>query len=81
MALGLGIYHWGCGPYQVCTNDESGLTLIFFTARPNLIPNAFIFGKILKRSFFYNCLSEIIILAKNVKPIETLVLYKHQRSS
>ena len=23
-------WYWGCGPYQVCTNDESGLTLIFF---------------------------------------------------
>ena len=33
-------------PYQVCTNDESGLTLtFFFTARPNLIPNAFILEK------------------------------------
>ena len=21
MALGLGMYHWGCGPYQICTND------------------------------------------------------------
>ena len=20
MALGLGMYHWGCGPYQICTN-------------------------------------------------------------
>ena len=27
MALGLGIYHWGCRPYQICTNDESRLTL------------------------------------------------------
>ena len=29
-------------PYQLCTNDESGLTMTFFTARPNLIINAFI---------------------------------------
>ena len=21
MALGLGMLHWGCGPYQICTND------------------------------------------------------------
>ena len=21
MALGLGMSHWGCGPYQICTND------------------------------------------------------------
>ena len=31
----------GFGLYQVCTNDESGLTLTYLTARPNLIPNAF----------------------------------------
>ena len=31
MTLGLGIKHWGCGPYQVCTNDYSGLTLTYFT--------------------------------------------------
>ena len=36
---------WGCRPYQVCTNDESGLTLIFFTARPNLILSTFILEK------------------------------------
>ena len=41
MALALGIY-WGCGPYQICTNDESRLTLNYFMARSNLIPNAFI---------------------------------------
>ena len=31
----------GCGPCQICTNDESRLTLTFFMARSNLIPNAF----------------------------------------
>ena len=29
MAFGVGMKHEGCVPYQVCTNDESGLTLIF----------------------------------------------------
>ena len=42
MALGLGMSHWGCGPYQICTNDESRLTLTYFMARTNLIPDAFI---------------------------------------
>ena len=30
------------GPSRVCINDESRLTLTFFKARSNLIPNAFI---------------------------------------
>ena len=47
MALGLGMLHWGCGLglYQVCTNDESSLTLTYFMERSNLIPNAFIWDK------------------------------------
>ena len=45
MALGLGMLHWECGPYQICTNDESRLTLTCFMARSNLIHNAFIWEK------------------------------------
>ena len=45
MPLGLGMLHWGCGLYQVCTNDESSLTLTYFMARSNLIPNTVIWGK------------------------------------
>ena len=45
ITLGLGIKHLGCGPYQVCINDYFGLTLTYFMARSNLIPNAFIWGK------------------------------------
>ena len=29
------------GPYQVCTNDDSGLTLAYFKAISNLIHNVF----------------------------------------
>ena len=45
LALELGVQDWGCGPYQVSTNDESRLTLTYFMARSNLIPNAFIWRK------------------------------------
>ena len=45
MALGLGMYHWGCGSYQICTNDESRMTLTYIMARSNLIPNASIWEK------------------------------------
>ena len=45
MTLGLAMEHCKCGPYQVCTNDDSWLILIFFTARSNLMPNALIWGK------------------------------------
>ena len=33
MTLELGILHWRLGPNKVCSNDDLGLTLTFFTAR------------------------------------------------
>ena len=41
MTFGLGMKHWGCGAYQVCSNDDPKLTLTYLTSRPNLLPNAF----------------------------------------
>ena len=45
LALELGMCDRGCGPYQVSTNNESRLTLTYFVARSNLIPDAFIWRK------------------------------------
>ena len=41
MTLGLGMKHLGCGAYQVCSNDDPRLTLIYFASRLNLLANAF----------------------------------------
>ena len=41
MTLGLGMQHWGCGAYQVCSNDDPRLTLTYLMSRSNLPPNAF----------------------------------------
>ena len=41
VALGLGMSHWGCGAYQVCSNDDPRLTLTYLTSRSNLLRNAF----------------------------------------
>ena len=46
MTLWLGRKHWGLGPIIVCSNDEARLTLIYFTARSNLVSYAFIWGKL-----------------------------------
>ena len=61
LALGLGMCHWGCRPYQVCTNDDSRLTLNYFMARSNLIPNAFIWKKSLNVHFSITVQAEFII--------------------
>ena len=45
MTLKLGKQHWVHKYYQVCSNDDPGLTLTSFMARPNLLPYAFVWEK------------------------------------
>ena len=42
MTLKLGLRHWLLEYYQVCSNDDLGLTFIYFSARSNLVPFIFI---------------------------------------
>ena len=42
MTLNLVMHHWVFEYYQVCSNDDPGLTLTYFTARSNLVPDAFV---------------------------------------
>ena len=64
-ANGLGTLYvaFGIWAYQVCINGEYGLTLTFFTPRPKLI----------LMHFSITVPAKIIMLARNVKPNETLV--------
>ena len=45
MTLNLGIQHRVLQNYQVCSNEDPGLTLTYFTARSNLVPYAFVWEK------------------------------------
>ena len=45
MTLKLGMQHRVLEYYQVCSNDDPGLTLTYLTARSNLVPYAFIWEK------------------------------------
>ena len=45
MALKLGMQHRVHKYYQVCSNDDPGLTLTYFTARSNLLSYAFVCEK------------------------------------
>ena len=42
---------WGLGSIVVCSNDGPRLNLTYFTARSNLVPYAFIWGKTVRKSF------------------------------
>ena len=45
MTLNLSVHHWVLENYQICSNDDPGMTLTYFTARSNLVPHAFIWEK------------------------------------
>ena len=45
MTLKLGIQHRVLKYYQVCSNDDPGLALTYFTARSSLVPYAFVWEK------------------------------------
>ena len=45
MTLKLGMQHWVLEYYQVCSSDDPGLTLTYFTARSNVVPYAFVWEK------------------------------------
>ena len=45
MTLKLVMQHRVLKYYQVCSNDDSGLTLTYFMARSNLVPYAFVWEK------------------------------------
>ena len=45
MTLNVGMQHRVLKYNQVCSNDDPGLTLTYFTASSNLIPYAFVWGK------------------------------------
>ena len=43
----LGMQHWGLQPIIVCSNDDPGVTLTYFTARSNLVTWAFLWEKVI----------------------------------
>ena len=45
MTLNVGMLHWVPKYYQVCSNDDSAVSLTYFTARSNLVPYAFVWEK------------------------------------
>ena len=57
MTLKLGMLNLVLDYCQICSNDDPGLTLTYFTARSNLVPYVFVWEKGKTMDF-----SEIIIV-------------------
>ena len=51
MTLNHGMHHRVLEYYQVCSNDDPGLTLTYFMARSNLVANDFVWEKGKKMDF------------------------------
>ena len=50
----LGMKHWGLQPIIVCSNDDPGVTLKYFTERSNVETYAFLWEKSENSGFFTN---------------------------
>ena len=80
MTLKVGMQHWVLEFYQVCSNDDPGLTLTYFTTTSNLVPYAFIWEKGKPMDF-----SETIVVCDHKvsrcsQLNEYMMLYEYQRS-
>ena len=59
ISTNLGMLDWGLLPIIVCSNDDPGVTLTYFTARINLVTLAFSVEKSENSGFFRNYCSQL----------------------
>ena len=80
MTLKLGMQHWLLEYYQVCSNDDSGLTLTYFRAWSNLVPYAFVLEKGKTMDFSETFVVSDIKVGRCSQLNEYMNLYEYQRS-
>ena len=56
------VAHWGCGAYQVCSNNEPKLTLTYLKSSLNLLLNEFKWDFFFKVQFLNTVEANVIIL-------------------
>ena len=72
--------HWVFEQYQICSNDDPGLTLTYFTARSNLVPYVFVWEKVKTISFSETIVVYDIKFVRCSQLNEYMKLYEYQRS-
>ena len=80
MTLTVCMQHWVLEYYQVYSNDEPGLTLTYFTALSNLVPYAFVMGKVKTIDFSETIVVYDIKVGRCSQLNEYMKLYEYQRS-
>ena len=66
--------------YQVCSNDDPGLTLTYFTTKSNLVPYAFVWEKVKTMDFSETIVVYDIKVGICSQLNEYMKLYEYQRS-
>ena len=66
--------------YQVCSNDDAGLTLTYFTASSNLVPYAFVWEKNKTIDFSETIVVYDVKVGRCSQLNEYMKLYEYQRS-
>ena len=80
MTLKLGMQHRVLEYYPVCSNDDPGLTMTYFTARSNLVPYAFVLEKGQTMDFSETIVVYDIKIGRCIQLNEYMKLYEYQRS-
>ena len=80
--LKLGMQHWVLEYYQVCSNDypELTLTLVYFTARSNLVLYAFVWEKGKTMDFSETIVVYDVKVGRCSELNQYMTLYEYQRS-
>ena len=76
----LGMWHWGLQVIIVCSNDEPGLTLTYFTARSNLVAKDFPFEKVKTVDFSETISACDLKVIRCRQLIEIMKVYEYWRS-
>ena len=66
--------------YQICSNDDPGLILTYFTARSNLVPYVFVWEKVKTMDFSETIVVCDIKVDRCSQLNEYMKLYEYQRS-
>ena len=66
--------------YQVCSNDDPGLTLTYLTAMSNLVSYAFVWEKVKTMDFSETIVVYNVKVGRCSELNEYLKLYEYQRS-
>ena len=66
----LGMLHRGHQSIIVCSNDDPGVTLAYFTARSNLVPKAFLWEKVKTVDFSETIAASYLKASRNSHLIE-----------